>query len=252
MSESNNNKTSASFGYKKVTEIEKTSLVDNVFTSVTERYDLMNDLMSFGLHRFWKKYFLLCSNIKKGEKVLDLAAGTGDITKLISKAVGDKGKVISCDINYAMLSQGRDNLIDAGFMKNIFYVQSDAQSLSFQENSFDHVTIAFGLRNTANISKALESIYKILKPGGSLQVLEFSKAEKIIERPYSAFLNKVIPLLGKYVAKDEDSYKYLAESIDMHPSQNDLVKLMENNNFKNCKYNNLSFGVVSIHKGYKI
>ena len=252
MSESNNNKTSASFGYKKVTEIEKTSLVDNVFTSVTERYDLMNDLMSFGLHRFWKKYFLLCSNIKKGEKVLDLAAGTGDITKLISKAVGDSGKVISCDINYAMLSQGRDNLIDAGFMENIFYVQSDAQSLSFQENSFDHVTMAFGLRNTANISKALESIYKILKPGGSLQVLEFSKAEKIIERPYSAFLNKVIPLLGKYVAKDEDSYKYLAESIDMHPSQNDLVKLMENSNFKNCKYNNLSFGVVSIHKGYKI
>ena len=252
MSESNNNKTSASFGYKKVTEIEKTSLVDNVFTSVTERYDLMNDLMSFGLHRFWKKYFLLCSNIKKGEKVLDIAAGTGDITKLISKAVGDRGKVISCDINYAMLSQGRDNLIDAGFMKNIFYVQSDAQSLSFQENSFDHVTIAFGLRNTANISKALESIYKTLKPGGSLQVLEFSKAEKIIERPYSAFLNKVIPLLGKYVAKDEDSYKYLAESIDMHPSQNDLIKLMENSNFKNCKYNNLSFGVVSIHKGYKI
>ena len=252
MSESNNNKTSASFGYKKVTEIEKTSLVDNVFTSVTERYDLMNDLMSFGLHRFWKKYFLLCSNIKKGEKVLDLAAGTGDITKLISKAVGDSGKVISCDINYAMLSQGRDNLIDAGFMENIFYVQSDAQSLSFQENSFDHVTMAFGLRNTANISKALESIYKTLKPGGSLQVLEFSKAEKIIEKTYGTFLNKVIPFLGKYVAKDEDSYKYLAESIDMHPSQNDLVKLMENSNFKNCKYNNLSFGVVSIHKGYKI
>jgi demethylmenaquinone methyltransferase/2-methoxy-6-polyprenyl-1,4-benzoquinol methylase len=252
MSESNNNKTSASFGYKKVTEIEKTSLVDNVFTSVTERYDLMNDLMSFGLHRFWKKYFLLCSNIKKGEKVLDLAAGTGDITKLISKAVGDSGKVISCDINYAMLSQGRDNLIDAGFMENIFYVQSDAQSLSFQENSFDHVTMAFGLRNTANISKALESIYKTLKPGGSLQVLEFSKAEKIIEKTYGTFLNKVIPFLGKYVAKDEDSYKYLAESIDMHPSQNDLIKLMEKSNFKNCKYNNLSFGVVSIHKGYKI
>ena len=180
MSELNNNKTSANFGYKKVTEIDKTSLVDNVFTSVTERYDLMNDLMSFGLHRFWKKYFLLCSNIKKGEKVLDLAAGTGDITKLISEAVGDSGKVISCDINYAMLSQGRDNLIDAGFMENIFYVQSDAQALSFQENSFDHVTMAFGLRNTANISKALESIYKILRPGGSLQVLEFSKAERII------------------------------------------------------------------------
>ena len=252
MSELNNNKNSASFGYKKVTETEKTSLVDNVFTSVTERYDLMNDLMSFGLHRFWKKYFLLCSNIKKGEKVLDLAAGTGDITKLISSAVGDTGKVVSCDINYAMLSQGRDNLIDAGYMKNIFYVQSDAQSLSFQENSFDHVTMAFGLRNTANISKALESIYKILKPGGSIQVLEFSKAEKIIEKPYDIFLKKVIPFLGKHVAKDEDSYKYLAESIDMHPSQNDLIKIMENSNFKSCKFNNLSFGVVSIHKGYKI
>ena len=252
MSELNNNKNSASFGYKKVTETEKTSLVDNVFTSVTERYDLMNDLMSFGLHRFWKKYFLLCSNIKKGEKVLDLAAGTGDITKLISNAVGDTGKVVSCDINYAMLSQGRDNLIDAGYMKNIFYVQSDAQSLSFQENSFDHVTMAFGLRNTANISKALESIYKILKPGGSIQVLEFSKAEKIIEKPYDIFLKKVIPFLGKHVAKDEDSYKYLAESIDMHPSQNDLIKIMENSNFKNCKFNNLSFGVVSIHKGFKI
>ena len=252
MSELNNNKNSASFGYKKVTETEKTSLVDNVFTSVTERYDLMNDLMSFGLHRFWKKYFLLCSNIKKGEKVLDLAAGTGDITKLISNAVGDTGKVVSCDINYAMLSQGRDNLIDAGYMKNIFYVQSDAQSLSFQENSFDHVTMAFGLRNTANISKALESIYKILKPGGSIQVLEFSKAEKIIEKPYDIFLKKVIPFLGKHVAKDEDSYKYLAESIDLHPSQNDLIKIMENSNFKNCKFNNLSFGVVSIHKGFKI
>ena len=156
MSELNNTKTSANVGYKKVTAIDKTSLVDNVFTSVTERYDLMNDLMLFGLHRFWKKYFLLCSNIKKGEKVLDLAAGTGDITKLISEAVGDSGKVISCDINYAMLSQGRDNLIDAGFMENIFYVQSDAQALSFQENSFDHVTMAFGLRKTANISKALE------------------------------------------------------------------------------------------------
>ena len=252
MSELNNNKNSASFGYKKVTETEKTSLVDNVFTSVTESYDLMNDLMSFGLHRFWKKYFLLCSNIKKGEKVLDLAAGTGDITKLISNAVGDTGKVVSCDINYAMLSQGRDNLIDAGYMKNIFYVQSDAQSLSFKENSFDHVTMAFGLRNTANISKALESIYKILKPGGSIQVLEFSKAEKIIKKPYDIFLKKVIPFLGKHVAKDEDSYKYLAESIDMHPSQNDLIKIMENSNFKNCKFNNLSFGVVSIHKGYKI
>ena len=252
MSELNNNKNSASFGFKKVTETEKVSLVDNVFTSVTKNYDLMNDLMSFGLHRSWKSYFLLCSQIKKGDKVLDLAAGTGDITRLISKTVGDSGQVVSCDINYSMLSQGRDNLIDKGVLDNVLYVQSDAQSLSFEENSFNHVTMAFGLRNTANISKALKSIYRSLKPGGSLQVLEFSKAEKIIEKPYSLFLNNFIPFLGKHVARDEDSYKYLAESIKMHPSQIELMELMQENNFQNCKYNNLSLGVVSIHKGYKL
>ena len=252
MSELNNNKNSASFGFKKVTETEKVSLVDNVFTSVTKNYDLMNDLMSFGLHRSWKSYFLLCSHIKKGDKVLDLAAGTGDITRLISNTVGDSGKVVSCDINYSMLSQGRDNLIDKGVLGNVLYVQSDAQALSFEENSFNHVTMAFGLRNTANIGKALKSIYRSLKPGGSLQVLEFSKAEKIIEKPYSLFLNNFIPFLGKYVARDEDSYKYLAESIKMHPSQMELMELMQKNNFQNCTYNNLSLGVVSIHKGYKI
>jgi len=252
MSELNNNKNSASFGFKKVTETEKVSLVDNVFTSVTKNYDLMNDLMSFGLHRSWKSYFLLCSQIKKGDKVLDLAAGTGDITRLISKTVGDSGQVVSCDINYSMLSQGRDNLIDKGVLDNVLYVQSDAQSLSFEENSFNHVTMAFGLRNTANISKALKSIYRSLKPGGSLQVLEFSKAEKIIEKPYNLFLNNFIPFLGKHVARDEDSYKYLAESIKMHPSQIELIELMQENNFHNCKYNNLSLGVVSIHKGYKL
>lgn len=252
MNESSNNTNSANFGYKKVTEKEKTTLVNNLFTDVTENYDLMNDLMSFGLHRFWKKYFLLCSNIKKGDKVLDLASGTGDITKLISNVVGKDGLVISCDINYSMLNQGRNNLIDSGNIKNVSYVQSDAQALSFNENSFDHVTMAFGLRNTANISKALDSIYSILKPGGTIQVLEFSKAEKIIEKPYKIFLNNFVPFLGKYVAKDEESYKYLAESIALHPSQEELIEKMENSNFKECKYNNLSFGVVSIHKGYKI
>ena len=252
MSELNNNKNSANFGFKKVTETEKVSLVNNVFTSVTSRYDLMNDLMSFGTHRIWKKYFLLCSNIKKGDVVLDLASGTGDITKLASKAVGEEGLVISCDINYSMLNQGRDNLIDQGLIKNILYVQSDAQHLAFKENSFDHVTIAFGLRNTANIEEALASIYKILKPGGSVQILEFSKAEKIIEKPYKVFLRNFVPLLGKYVANDENSYKYLAESIEMHPSQQSLIEIMELSQFKNCKYNNMSFGIVSIHKGYKI
>ncbi len=252
MSELNNNKNNSNFGYKKVSETQKTSLVNNVFTSVTEKYDLMNDLMSFGLHRVWKHYFLLCSHIKSGDRVLDIASGTGDISKLISKAVGDKGQVISCDINYSMLNQGRDNLINFGIFKNITFVQADAQELSFKDESFDHVTMAFGLRNTANIEKALHSIYKTLKPGGSLQILEFSKAEKIIEKPYNIFLKNFIPLLGKYVAKDENSYKYLVESIEMHPSQKQLIGLMEKMNFKNCQYNNLSLGIVSIHKGYKI
>lgn len=252
MKEPSNSTKNANFGYKTVTEKEKTSLVNNLFTDVTENYDLMNDLMSFGLHRFWKKYFLLCSNIKKGEKVLDLASGTGDITKLISKVVGLDGSVISCDINYSMLNHGRNNLIDKGILENVFYVQSDAQALPFEKNSFDHVTMAFGLRNTANISKALDSIHYILKPGGTIQVLEFSKAEKIIEKPYEVFLNNFIPFLGKYVAKDEESYKYLADSITLHPSQQELIEKMENSNFKKCKFNNLSFGVVSIHKGYKI
>ena len=252
MKESNNSKSSASFGYKKVTETEKVSLVDSVFTSVAERYDLMNDLMSFGAHRFWKKYFLLCSNIKKGQIVLDLASGTGDITKLTSKAVGEKGLVVSCDINFAMLSQGRNNMIDDGIIDNILYVQSDAQELAFLENSFDHVTMAFGLRNTASIDKALKSIYKILKPGGSIQILEFSKVDEIIEKPYKTFLNNFIPFLGKFVARDENSYKYLAESIEMHPSQGELINMMESSQFEKCKYNNLSLGVVAIHKGYKI
>ena len=252
MKESSNSKSSSSFGYKKVTETEKVSLVDSVFTSVAERYDLMNDLMSFGAHRFWKKYFLLCSNIKKGQIVLDLASGTGDITKLTSKAVGEKGLVVSCDINFAMLSQGRNNMIDDGIIDNIFYVQSDAQELAFAENSFDHVTMAFGLRNTASIDKALKSIYKILKPGGSIQILEFSKVDEIIEKPYKTFLNNFIPFLGKFVARDENSYKYLAESIEMHPSQGELINMMESSQFKKCKYNNLSLGVVAIHKGYKI
>ena len=251
MSESNN-KNNANFGRKKVTEKEKVTLVNNVFTSVTKRYDLMNDLMSFGTHRVWKKYFLLCSSIKNGQKVLDLAAGTGDITKLISESVGEKGSVISCDINYEMLAQGRNNLIDKGILNNVYYVQSDAQALSFTENSFDHVTMAFGLRNTANITKALNSIYRIIKPGGSIQVLEFSKAEKLIEKPYEIFLNNFVPFLGKHIAKDEDSYKYLSESIAMHPSQEELIKLMNESKFKKCKYNNLSFGIVSIHKGYKL
>ena len=252
MKESSNSKSSASFGYKKVTETEKVSLVDSVFTSVAERYDLMNDLMSFGTHRFWKKYFLLCSNIRKGQTVLDLASGTGDITKLTSKAVGEKGLVVSCDINFAMLSQGRNNMIDDGIIDNILYVQSDAQELAFAENSFDHVTMAFGLRNTANIDKTLKSIYKILKPGGSIQVLEFSKVDEIIEKPYKTFLNNFIPFLGKFVARDENSYKYLAESIEMHPSQGELINMMESSQFEKCKYNNLSLGVVAIHKGYKI
>ena len=251
MSELNNNKTT-NFGLKKVSEQEKVSLVNNVFTSVTKNYDLMNDLMSFGLHRLWKDYFLHCSNIKSGDTVLDLAAGTGDVTKLIHKIVGDKGQVISCDINFDMIEHGRNNLIDKGIIKNIDYVQSDALNLAFKNNSFDHVTMAFGLRNTANIGNALDSIYKVIRPGGSIQILEFSTPEKIIEKPYNLFLQNFIPNLGSFIAKDKASYEYLAESIKTHLSQAEILKLMNKSGFINNKYNNLLFGVVAIHRGYKI
>lgn len=251
MSELNNNKTT-NFGLKKVSEQEKVSLVNNVFTSVTKNYDLMNDLMSFGLHRLWKDYFLHCSNIKSGDTVLDLAAGTGDVTKLIHKIVGDKGQVISCDINFDMIEHGRNNLIDKGIIKNIDYVQSDALNLAFKNNSFDHVTMAFGLRNTANIGNALDSIYRVIRPGGSIQILEFSTPEKIIEKPYNLFLQNFIPNLGSFIAKDKASYEYLAESIKTHPSQTEILKLMNKSGFINNKYNNLLFGVVAIHRGYKI
>lgn len=251
MSELNNNKTT-NFGLKKVSEQEKVSLVNNVFTSVTKNYDLMNDLMSFGLHRVWKDYFLHCSNIKSGDTVLDLAAGTGDVTKLIHKIVGDKGQVISCDINFDMIEHGRNNLIDKGIIKNIDYVQSDALNLAFKNNSFDHVTMAFGLRNTANIGNALDSIYRVIRPGGSIQILEFSRPEKIIEKPYNFFLQNFIPNLGSFIAKDKASYEYLAESIKTHPSQTEILKLMNKSGFINNKYNNLLFGVVAIHRGYKI
>ena len=251
MSELNNNKTT-NFGLKKVSEQEKVSLVNNVFTSVTKNYDLMNDLMSFGLHRLWKDYFLHCSNIKSGDTVLDLAAGTGDVTKLIHKIVGDKGQVISCDINFDMIEHGRNNLIDKGIIKNIDYVQSDALNLAFKNNSFDHVTMAFGLRNTANIGNALDSIYRVIRPGGSIQILEFSRPEKFIEKPYNFFLQNFIPNLGSFIAKDKASYEYLAESIKTHPSQTEILELMNKSGFINNKYNNLLFGVVAIHRGYKI
>lgn len=251
MSELNNNKIT-NFGFKKVSEEEKVSLVNDVFTSVTKNYDLMNDLMSFGLHRVWKDYFLHCSNIKSGDTVLDLAAGTGDVTKLIHKIVGDKGQVISCDINFDMIEHGRNNLIDKGIIKNIDYVQSDALNLAFKTNSFDHVTMAFGLRNTANIGNALDSIYRVIRPGGSIQILEFSTPEKIIEKPYSLFLQNFIPNLGSFIAKDKASYEYLAESIKTHPSQTEILELMNKSGFINNKYNNLLFGVVAIHRGYKI
>tara|TARA_B100000579_G_scaffold429223_1_gene440622 strand:- start:521 stop:1279 length:759 start_codon:yes stop_codon:yes gene_type:complete len=252
MKELNNKDKLTNFGFKKVSEKEKVSLVNNVFSSVTKNYDLMNDLMSFGLHRAWKGYFLHCSNIKNGDKVLDLASGTGDITKLLHKIVGENGQVISCDINYEMLSFGRDNLIDKGIIKNVSYIQSDALELPFKDKDFDHVTMAFGLRNTANISRALKSIHRVIKPGGSIQILEFSKPEKIIQKPYSIFLEKFIPSLGKLVANDKDSYKYLAESIKMHPPQREIIKQMETSGFVNNVYNNLLFGVASIHRGYKI
>tara|TARA_B100000287_G_scaffold228089_1_gene215067 strand:- start:2994 stop:3761 length:768 start_codon:yes stop_codon:yes gene_type:complete len=240
------------FGYKKVTQKQKEELVNNVFTDVTNKYDMMNDIMSFGAHRFWKKFFVDSISIRQNDYILDLASGTGDIAALLSRKIRDKGHIFACDNNLDMLALGRDRLIDKGIVQNISYIQSSAENISFSNNTFNHVTISFGLRNTFDMKKVLHSIYKVLKPGGSINILEFSEPEKIISPIYKKYLNNIIPLMGKLFADDEKSYRYLSESIEMHPGQSQLIKIMEDTGFEICKYNNLMFGVVAVHRGYKI
>ena len=250
MSDKPQNKTH--FGYQQVPENEKADKVADVFHSVADKYDLMNDLMSFGVHRLWKHYTIRLSGVKAGQRVLDIAGGTGDLTAKFSRLVGDQGEVVLADINASMLQVGRSRLLDRGIAGNVKFVQANAECLPFPDNYFDVITIAFGLRNVTHIDQALQSMYRVLKPGGQLLVLEFSKAKAPGLSPvYDAYSFRVLPAIGKLVANDEDSYRYLAESIRMHPDQETLKSMMEEAGFDRCEYHNLTGGIVALHRGYK-
>ena len=241
-----------SFGFRKVDSKEKSKMVGNVFDSVSENYDLMNDLMSFGIHRLWKRVAIESSGLRPGFKVLDLAGGTGDMVKLMKEKIKEDGLIVLSDINRNMLEEGRNRLIDDG-IEGINLAQIDAQHLPFKNETFDLVTIAFGLRNVTNKEQALKSILGSLKKGGKLIVLEFSKpTNETFREIYDIFSFEVIPKIGELIANTEESYRYLAESIRMHPTQKELKKLMESCGFKECHYDNLTNGIVAIHSGTKL
>jgi demethylmenaquinone methyltransferase / 2-methoxy-6-polyprenyl-1,4-benzoquinol methylase len=248
----NTNQEKIDFGYTQVPKQEKVKRVAEVFHSVADKYDVMNDLMSFGIHRIWKKVTIEYSSVRKGQKVLDLAGGTGDLTAKFSQLVGDDGLVVLADINESMLKVGRDKLRDKGLFKNIEYVQANAEELPFVDNYFDCITISFGLRNVTDKEKALRSMWRILKPGGRLLILEFSKPQyQILNKAYDLYSFTMLPLMGKIVANDSESYRYLAESIRMHPDQNTLKKMMEDAGFVDVKYHNMTGGIVALHTGFK-
>src|SRR6188768_3609210 len=239
------------FGFKDVPVAEKKKLVGEVFSSVASKYDLMNDLMSLGIHRVWKRYFVGTSGVKRGDRVLDLAGGTGDIAALMHERVGDTGSVVLGDINAQMLGVGRDRLTDRGLVRGLEYVQLNAEALPFPDASFDLVTIAFGLRNVTDKQKALGDMHRVLKVGGRALVLEFSQVQPEWFRPVYDFHSfKVLPALGELFAKDAASYKYLAESIRKHPGQEELQRMMAEAGFERCSYRNLNGGIVAIHSGY--
>ncbi|OTQ72249.1 bifunctional demethylmenaquinone methyltransferase/2-methoxy-6-polyprenyl-1,4-benzoquinol methylase [Gilliamella apis] len=240
------------FGYSQVLKQDKVKRVAEVFHSVADKYDVMNDLMSFGIHRIWKKITIEYSSVRKGQKVLDLAGGTGDLTAKFSQIVGDDGLVVLADINESMLKVGRDKLRDKGLFNNIEYVQANAEELPFADNYFDCITISFGLRNVTDKQKALQSMWRVLKPGGRLLILEFSKPQyQILNKAYDLYSFTMLPLMGKIVANDADSYRYLAESIRMHPDQKTLKKMMEDAGFVDVKYHNMTGGIVALHTGFK-
>ena len=240
------------FGYQSVSADEKAGLVRDVFDSVASRYDIMNDLMSAGLHRLWKRHTIGQAAARPGDVILDLAGGTGDLAREFSKKVGPDGHVILADINAAMLKQGRIRLVDAGVAGNVSIAQVDAQNLPFADSTFNCITMAFGLRNVTNKDAALSSMFKTLKPGGKAMILEFSQPGKAIKPAYDLYSFKVLPMLGKLVAGDSDSYQYLAESIRMHPDQETLKSMMEDAGFERCRYDNLAGGIVALHIGYRI
>ena len=240
------------FGYQQVPVDEKAGRVADVFHSVAARYDVMNDLMSGGIHRLWKRFTIELSAARPGQTILDIAGGTGDLTARFSRIVGPTGKVVLADINESMLKVGRDRLLDRGIAGNVETVQADAQYLPFPDNTFDCITIAFGLRNVTDKDLALRSMLRVLKPGGRLLVLEFSKPEsKLLEKVYDQYSFRLLPFMGKLVADDADSYRYLAESIRMHPDQETLKDMMAEAGFVDCEFHNMTGGIVALHKGIK-
>lgn len=241
------------FGYQQVGVGEKASRVAQVFRSVAPKYDLMNDLMSMGIHRVWKRFTIELAGVRPGQRVLDLAGGTGDLAIKFSRIVGDQGHVVLADINDAMLSVGRDRLFDSGCAHNTQVAQVNAEALPFADNSFHCITIAFGLRNVTDKDKALASMLRVLKPGGRLLVLEFSKPiHEPLSKLYDMYSFSVLPTLGRAIAGDADSYRYLAESIRMHPNQDTLKGMMENVGFEQCEYFNMTGGIVALHRGFKL
>lgn len=240
------------FGYKQVNSQEKQGLVANVFHSVAAKYDIMNDLMSVGVHRLWKRFTIELSGVRKGHQVLDIAGGTGDLAAKFSRLVGAEGRVVLADINESMLRVGRDKLLDKGLANNIEYVQANAEALPFPDNSFDCITIAFGLRNVTDKDRALRSMLRVLKPGGRLLVLEFSKPNNpLLSKAYDGYSFTLLPAMGKLITDDAESYRYLAESIRMHPDQETLKAMMEEAGFSRCDYHNMTGGIVALHKGVK-
>lgn len=240
------------FGYETVDAKEKAGRVAGVFHSVADNYDLMNDLMSAGIHRLWKHMTIEMSGVRKGHKVLDIAGGTGDLAAKFSKIVGSEGSVVLADINESMLKVGRDRLIDRGITENVTFSQADAQYLPFPDNTFNVITIAFGLRNVTDKNMALRSMLRVLKPGGKLLILEFSKpTSSLLSKIYDTYSFNVLPRLGKVFANDSDSYKYLAESIRMHPDQSSLLHMLDSAGFENTDFHNMTGGVVALHRGIK-
>ena len=237
------------FGFKTVAETEKAKKVAEVFHSVANKYDLMNDVMSAGLHRSWKRFAVSVSGVNPGDKVLDIAGGSGDLSKLFAKKVGPTGQVILTDINASMLGVGRDRMLDAGL--NVPAMQCDAEKLPFPDQYFDCVIVAFGLRNMTHKDKALAEMQRVLKVGGRLLVLEFSKVWQPLSKAYDVYSFKLLPIMGKLLAKDADSYQYLAESIRMHPDQETLKQMMVDAGLSKVDYYNLAAGVGALHKGYK-